>query len=250
MAENYVIAEGFTDLIGTDWPDTSYKFYGTVRVEERPCAEAGRTVFRISSRCYALWNTNTRFTQRYTVLIDGETAAESGELVFAYWVSDVPANTYGTVSTAVDVTVPATGGRHTVTFISSTSRGSYEFSAELHPLLPVEITKPEHTKSLSLHVGACNFESAKTMTESGYAYGSTEYSWEAVPDEGYELKPSGGSGILTEALVVAPEVTPMATMELYSGGEWQRYFLMLFTGGEWCLHQAHVYSDGGWRKYY
>lgn len=250
MAGKYVIAESFSDFIGTDWPDTTHSFNAVFGIDETPSTEEGKTCFTLHSQCRDYWHELTRFRQTFTVKIDGVTVGTTGELNYAYWVSDVPPNTIGTVSPSVTICVPAKGGRHKVSFTSSTSGEVYEYTVDLHPKLRITIKKPTGIKSISVKVEKCSFEAAKTLTAGGYAYGSTAYSWEAVPEAGYELKTPSGSGTLTAALTISPEVMPMATAELYSGGKWVRYFLMLYAGGKWSMYRAQVYSGGRWNSYF
>lgn len=251
MAENYIISSGFSDFVSEDYPNPQPYFTASVKIEETPCKEVGKTSFLIRGSCYHYWNAYTGIGHRFTVYIDGEEVGISPEIRYEAWMADIYGYNpgYATVSNSTVVTVPAKGGRHTVSFVSSSSGNEYAFDIYLHPLLSITINKDEKLRNFALSIGGCNFEAAKTMTESGFAYGSTEYSWEAAVEAGYELHPQSDSGILTQSLVIAPAVVPMATAELYNG-EWTRYFFMLFSNGSWGMYQAQICSGGQWHRYY
>lgn len=252
MAENYIISSGFSDFVSEDWPNPQPYFTATVTIEETPCEEVGKTSFLIRGSCYHYWNALTNIGHYFTVYIDGEEVGISPDIRYQAWMADIynynPG--YATVSNSTVVTVPAKGGRHKLAFVSSSSHNTYEFDVDLHPLLEVTIGIPDKVHGFGLNIGATNFEAAKTMVESGYAYGSSEYSWSAEVDAGYELKPPNGSGILTEALMIAPVVSPQATLHLYESTEWVPYLLYVFTGQKWELHQAYVYNGSAWEPYF
>lgn len=252
MAENYIISSGFSDFVSEDWPNPQPYFTATVTIEETPCEEVGKASFLISGSCYHYWNALTSIGHHFTVYIDGEEVGISPDIRYEAWMAGIYDYNPGlaTVSNSTAVTVPAPGGRHRLAFVSSSSKQSYEFDVDLHPLLAVTVTLPEKAHDFAINIGANNFEAAKALTGSGYAYGSSEYSWSAEVDAGYELKPPNGSGILTEALMIAPVVSPMATADVYTNGAWSKHLIYIYSGGAWGLYQAEIYSGGAWSKYF
>lgn len=227
---------GYNDSMGRN-------YVSSVTFEEAASDENGKTRIVISGSCYEYWNVS--YVHDFEVYIDGEYIATSSVMRYGDW-----DNKWYTAEATAEVVVQTDGGQHVIKFISSSSGGAYEFTAELHPRLEIAIKKPEHTKSLVLQVNENAFEEAKTMTESGYAYGGAQYSWSAEADTGYEINPSSGSGTLTEALIIAPVVSPRATIHLCELTEWVPYLLYIFTESDWGLYRAMIYNGSEWEPYY
>lgn len=250
MAEIYIISSGFDDFVSEDYPNPTPYYIANVKIEERKCEDVGYTEFLLNTSCYHYWNQQAKVSHKFKVLIDGTEVGESAAIEYEAWRAGIYSDGYGTAVNSAVIKVPALGGRHRLAFVSSSSKQSYEFDVDLHPLLEVTIGIPDKVHGFGLNIGATNFEAAKTMVESGYAYGSSEYSWSAEVDAGYELKPPSGSGVLTEALMIAPVVSPMATADVYANGAWGKHLIYIYSGGAWGLYQAEIYSGGAWSKYF
>lgn len=59
---------------------------------------------------------------------------------------------------------------------------------------------------------------------------------------------SGDETTVKSDVVIA--ASAMATLSLYSGGEWSKHLIYIYSGGAWGLYQAEIYSGGAWSKYF